>query len=45
MKNQDSKNEIYIGEDGLLYCVKCHTPCEKVLPHPLEKGASFGRYI
>lgn len=38
MKNQDSKNETYIGEDGLLYCAKCHTPCEKVLPHPLEKG-------
>ena len=38
MKNQDLENETYIGEDGLLYCAKCHTPCEKVLPHPLEKG-------
>lgn len=38
MKNQDLKNETYIGEDGLLYCAKCHTPCEKVLPHPLDKG-------
>lgn len=38
MKNQDLENETYVGEDGLLYCAKCHTPCEKVLPHPLEKG-------
>lgn len=38
MKKQDSKNETYIDEDGLLYCDKCHTPCEKVLPHPLDKG-------
>ena len=38
MKNQDLKNETYIAEDGLLYCAKCHTPCEKALPHPMEKG-------
>ena len=31
MKNQDLENETYVGEDGLLYCAKCHTPCEKVL--------------
>ena len=37
MKNQDLKNETYIAEDGLLYCAKCHTPCDKALPHPLEK--------
>lgn len=45
MKNQDSKNETYIGEDGLLYCVKCHTPCEKVLPHPLDKGKLWKVYV
>ncbi|MDC7301685.1 ATP-binding protein [Agathobacter ruminis] len=38
MENQNLKKETYIAEDGLLYCAKCHTPCEKVLPHPLEKG-------
>ena len=38
MKNLDFDKNTYLGEDGLLYCAKCHTPCEKVLPHPLEKG-------
>lgn len=44
MKNQDSKNETYIGEDGLLYCAKCHTPCEKP-SHILWRRASCGRYM
>jgi DNA replication protein DnaC len=45
MENQNLKKETYIAEDGLLYCAKCHTPCEKVLPSSRWRRGSYGVYI
>ena len=33
--------EDYMGEDGLLYCGKCHTPKEAYFPE--KQAALFGR--
>ena len=33
--------EDYTGEDGLLYCGKCHTPKEAYFPE--KQAALFGR--
>lgn len=33
--------DFYIGEDGLEYCCKCHTPREKELPSPFGDNKPF----
>ena len=30
------EKDFYIGEDGLEYCSSCHTPRERILPHPID---------
>lgn len=30
------EKDFYIGEDGLEYCSNCHTPRERILPHPID---------
>ncbi len=40
MVNTDAEPEDYKGEDGLLYCGKCHKPKEAYFP---QGKALFGR--
>lgn len=37
----EEKKDFYIGEDGLEYCSKCHTPREKELPSPFGNSKPF----
>ena len=34
------EKDFYIGDDGLEYCLNCHTPRERILPHPID-GSPF----
>ncbi len=44
-ETKQAEDEYINSEDGLLYCKRCETPRQVVVPHPFEQGYSVHRCV